>query len=134
MATTPGESAPAATPSAPAKKGVKRSTDITLSIVFLAVQLVVAVVSIPFVWVFGVLAFVMSGQGGLFTLFLVGPSVVFLVTLTVGLILMITKRNSWIATLVGMLITVAPLLLFFILESHNNKDSFFQALFFLAQS
>jgi hypothetical protein len=120
MATTPGESAPAATPSAPAKKGVKRSTDITLSIVFLAVQLVVAVVSIPFVWVFGVLAFVMSGQGGLFTLFLVGPSVVFLVTLTVGLILMITKRNSWIATLVGLLITAVPLLLFFILVISVN--------------
>jgi len=120
MATTPGESAPAATPSAPVKKGVKRSTDITLSIVFLAVQLVVAVVSIPFVWVFGVLAFVMSGQGGLFTLFLVGPSVVFLVTLTVGLILMITKRNSWIATLVGMLITAVPLLLFFILVISVN--------------
>jgi hypothetical protein len=120
MATTPGESAPAATPAAPAKKGVKRSTDITLSIVFLAVQLVVAVVSIPFVWVFGVLAFVMSGQGGLFTLFLVGPSVVFLVTLTVGLILMITKRNSWIATLVGLLITAVPLLLFFILVISVN--------------
>jgi len=123
MATTPGESAPAATPSAPAKKGVKRSTDITLSIVFLAVQLVVAVVSIPFVFVFGTLAFVMSGQGGLFTLFLVGPSVVFLVTLTVGLILMITKRNSWIATLVGMLITVAPLLLFFILVIAVNVSA-----------
>jgi len=120
MATTPGESATAATPSAPVKKGVKRSTDITLSIVFLAVQLVVAVVSIPFVWVFGVLAFVMSGQGGLFTLFLVGPSVVFLVTLTVGLILMITKRNSWIATLVGLLITAVPLLLFFILVISVN--------------
>ena len=123
MATTPGESAPAATLSAPAKKGVKRSTDITLSIVFLAVQLVVAVVSIPVVWVFGVLAFVMSGQGGLFTLFLVGPSVVFLVTLTVSLILMITKRNSWIATLVGMLITVVPLLLFFILVIAVNVSA-----------
>ena len=114
MATTPGASAPSATPPSPVKKGVKRSTDITLSIVFLAVQLVVAVVSIPFVWVFGVLAFVMSGQGGLFTLFLVGPSVVFLVTLTVSLILMITKRNSWIATLVGLVVTAVPLLLFFI--------------------
>jgi cytochrome c biogenesis factor len=114
MATTPRESAPAATPSSPVKKGVKRSTDITLSIVFLAVQLVVAVVSIPFVFVFGTLAFVMSGAGELFTLFLVGPSVVFLVTLTVSLILMITKRNSWIATLVGLVVTAVPLLLFFI--------------------
>jgi len=114
MATTPGASAPSATPSSPVKKGVKRSTDITLSIVFLAVQLVVAVVSIPFVFVFGTLAFVMSGAGELFTVFLVGPSVVFLVTLIVGLILMITKRNSWIATLVGLVVTAVPLLLFFI--------------------
>jgi len=53
-------------------------------------------------------------------LFLVGPSVVFLVTLTVGLILMITKRNSWIATLVGLLITAVPLLLFFILVISVN--------------
>jgi len=111
MATAPGESAPAATPPAPAKTGAKRTTDIALSIVFLVVQAILVVVQFCFTLVFGTLAFVMSGRGDLFMLFLIGPVVLFLITLTVGLILMITKRNSWIATLVGLLITVVPLAL-----------------------
>ena len=113
MATTPEQGAPAATVSAPTKKGLKRSTDITLSVVFLAVQFVVVALQFTLVVLFGAMVFVMSGANPLILVFMIGPVVIFLITLVVGLILMITKRNSWIATLVGMLITVVPLLLLF---------------------
>jgi len=109
MASTPKKTAPVATPASPKRKGVKRSTDITLSIIFLAVQLVLVVMAFPFVLFFGALTFVTSGAGDLFTLALFGPGVVFLITLIVGLVLMITKRNSWIATLAGLLVIAVPL-------------------------
>ena len=111
MAETLEQSAPGAAPSAPVKKGVKRSTDITLSIVFLAVQFVVVALQFTLVVLFGAMALVMSGSNPLILVFMLGPVLLFLITLIVGVILMVTKRNSWIATLVGMLITVVPLVL-----------------------
>jgi hypothetical protein len=108
MATTPGESAPAATPSAPAKKGVKRSTDITLSIVFLAVQFVFVVVFFFVTWLGLALA---GGKGSLSEvaepIMLFGPGIIFIANLIVSVVLMNKGRTAWIATLVGFI--VAPL-------------------------
>lgn len=105
MASTPEQVTPAAASTAPAKKKISRTTDIVLSIVFLCVQM-------GFVFILFIVLYVLFGVTGspgtpvsdaaeIVAQF--GPGVVLIVTVIVGLVLILTRRTSWIATLVGLI-------------------------------
>jgi hypothetical protein len=105
MATTPGASAPSATPSSPVKKGVKRSTDIALTIVFLVLNaLMVAALFVP------ALFLAMASTGCLdscnidvvsagFNIAVFGPSVAFIVNLVLSIVFLVKKRTAWLLSL-----------------------------------
>ena len=105
MASTPEQVTPAAASTAPGKKRVSRTTDIVLSIVFLCVQM-------GFVFVLYIVLYILyglTGSSGTFAsdageiIAQFGPGVIFIANVVVGLVLMLTKRTSWIATMVGLL-------------------------------
>ena len=121
MASTPEQSTPAAASTAPVKKRVSRTTDVVLSIVFLCVQmgLVVVIYLITFV-LFGLtpnMGTPLSEAAEIIVQF--GPGLVFIANLIVGLVLMLTKRTAWIATLVGLLASGLVLVLGFALLGGN---------------
>jgi hypothetical protein len=105
MATTPSVNpAPGAT-ATPPPSDARRATDVALSVVFLALQLVFTLVSFPFSY----FASMFAGDGGLgpyaglgFFLFLAGPSVVFIISLGVDVFLLVKKRRTWVIALVGL--------------------------------
>ena len=105
MASTPEQSTSAAASTAPIKKRVSRTTDVVLSIVFLCVQM-------GFVFIIYIVLYILyglTGSSGTFAsdageiIAQFGPGVIFIANVIVGLVLMLTKRTAWIATLVGLL-------------------------------
>ena len=111
-ATTESASAPTA-----GRKGVSRSLDITLSIVFLVLNVaMVGALFVPALF----LAMASAGcsdscnidvvQAG-FNIAVFGPSVAFIVNLVLSIVFLVKKRTTWLLTL---LVGVGGLLIFFL--------------------
>ena len=113
----PEQPASSAASTAAHKKGVSRSLDITLTIVFLVLNaLMVGALILPSLF----LAMASDGcndscnlgvvQAG-FYIALFGPSVAFVVNLVLSIIFLVRKRTSWLMTL---LVGIGGLLVFFL--------------------
>lgn len=109
MASPPDQSPPTVTSTTPRKKRLSRGADIALSVVFLTVQFIFVAVAFPLALI-GSFYYFTSGAGPLasiaFPIYVFGPGFLFLVTLVVGLVFMITKRHAWILTLAGLFASV----------------------------
>ena len=111
MSTTPAENSAHVESTTPQPRGVNRKTDVTLSVVFLSLQLVFVVLSLALsFFIFLSLIFPEHGPnpdawGGALVCAL-GPGIIFLPSLGVGLFLLIKKRKAWIFTLVGLAASV----------------------------
>jgi len=105
MATTPSVNTTPGASATPPPSDARRATDVALSVVFLALQLVFAVGIFPLSY----FASMFAGDGGLgpyaglgYFLFLAGPLVVFVISLGADLFLWVTRRRSWVLALVGL--------------------------------
>ena len=114
MATTPSVNPAPGAPATPPARDSRRATDVALSVVFLALQLVFTLGSLPFSY----FASMFAGDGGLGPyaglgsfLFLAGPAIVFVISLAVDLFLLVTKRRTWVIALVGLIASVVIWLL-----------------------
>ena len=109
MAATPSVNPAPGASATPPPRDARRATDVALSVVFLALQLVFAVGIFPISY----FASMFASDGGLgpyaglgFFFFLAGPAVVFVISLAVDLFLLVTKRRTWVIALVGLVATV----------------------------
>jgi len=108
MATTPSVNTTPGASATPQTRGVNRKTDVTLSVVFLGLQLVFVLVTLPISLLTGVLVISHSPNYGNLAFFLTVavPGILFLISLGVDLFLLISKRITWIVALVGLIASV----------------------------
>jgi len=105
MSVTPAEDPASSTSTTPPPRDARRATDVTLSAVFWALQLIFVLVSLTFSLIFGTIVGLSGSHPYAGTAWLVcvlGPAIVFVLSLSVGLFLLITKRTAWIVSVVGL--------------------------------
>ena len=105
MATTPSVNPAPGAPATPPARDARRATDVTLSAVFWALQLIFVLVSLTFSLIFGTIVGLSGSHPYAGTAWLVcvlAPAIVFVLSLSVGLFLLITKRTAWIVSVVGL--------------------------------